>query len=338
MYKTEKVSILQLTKLIGLLSSTAQAVLPAQLQFRYLQQIHVESLSRDPLYQHQVSLISSAKQELLWWVQNLKLCNGRCLVQCVRTSGSKISPIEFHQKQEVKARHIQIDNTTALRYLTKMGGVKSLEMIKLSKVIWDYLLSRGITITTEYLPSKLNIITDRESREKADSSEWKLNPKVFQGLVQLMGNPVVDLFASGLNHQLPQYIAWRPDPFGQGTDAMYRDWSQDYLYVFTLFCLISRILHKVGQERTPSMLLITPTWHTQPWYPSLLQMSIETPVILPRIKSLLKDRLRKEHPLSSMENLRERLSLSGVLETPSSLIVNPRRSSCTGNYESAWRK
>ena len=45
--QSEKVSILQLTKLIGLLSSTAQAVLPAQLQFRYLQQIQIESLSRD---------------------------------------------------------------------------------------------------------------------------------------------------------------------------------------------------------------------------------------------------------------------------------------------------
>ena len=33
------------------------------------------------LYQRQVTLNSSAKQELLWWVQNLKLCNGRCLVQ-----------------------------------------------------------------------------------------------------------------------------------------------------------------------------------------------------------------------------------------------------------------
>ena len=54
---------------------------PAQPQFRYLQQIQVESLSRDPSYQHQVTLISSAKQELLWSVQNLKLCNGRCLVQ-----------------------------------------------------------------------------------------------------------------------------------------------------------------------------------------------------------------------------------------------------------------
>ena len=45
------------------------------------------------------------------------------------------------------------------------------------------------------------------------------------------------------------------------------------------------------------MLLITPTWHTQPWYPSLLQISIETTVILPRINSLLKDPLGKEDPL-----------------------------------------
>ena len=50
MRKTEKVAILQLTKLTGLLSSTAQAVLPAQLQLRLLQQTQVESLSRDPSY------------------------------------------------------------------------------------------------------------------------------------------------------------------------------------------------------------------------------------------------------------------------------------------------
>ena len=78
-----------------------------------------------------------------------------------------------------------------------------------------------------------------------------------------MGNPVVDLFASQLNHQLPQYIASRPDPFSQCTDAVHQDWSQNYLYAFPVFCFISRILQKVGQETTPSMLLITPTRHTQ---------------------------------------------------------------------------
>ena len=119
-----------------------------------------------------------------------------------------------------------------------------------------------------------------------------------------MGNPVVDLFASRLNHQLPQYIAWRLDPFSQGTDVMHHDWSQDYLYAFPLFCLISRILQKVRQERTPSMSLTTPTSHTQPWCPSLLQMSVETPVILLRINSFLKDLLGKDHPLITNKTLR----------------------------------
>ena len=94
MYETEKVSILQLTKSIGILSSIAQAVLSTQLQFWYLQQIQVESLSRDPSYQHQVTLNPSAKQEFLWWVQKLKLCNGRCLVEpqaqmVIQTDASK---------------------------------------------------------------------------------------------------------------------------------------------------------------------------------------------------------------------------------------------------------
>ena len=96
----------------------------------------------------------------------------------------KLALLSFTKKREVRPIHFQIDNTTALRYLKKMGGVKSLEMIKLSKEIWNYLLSRGVTVTTKYLPSNLNIIADRESREKIDSSEWKLDPKVFQGLVQ----------------------------------------------------------------------------------------------------------------------------------------------------------
>ena len=108
----------------------------------------------------------------------------------------KLALLSFSKNRKIRAIHFKIDNTTALRYFTNMGGVKSLKMIKLSKEIWDYLLSRRITITTEYLPSKLNVIADREFREKVDFLEWKLDPKVFRELVQLMKNPVVALFAS----------------------------------------------------------------------------------------------------------------------------------------------
>ena len=55
-----------------------------------------------------------------------------------------------------------------------------------------------------------------------------------------------------------------------------------------------------------------------------------------------RERTSLDHQLNSkvsgIENLRERLSLSGVSGTTSRLIANPRRSSSTGNYESAWRK
>ena len=125
--------------------------------------------------------------------------------KCVGTSGSEISSIEFYQEQGNKNYTLSDRQYNNTETFDKYG--KSLKMIKLSKEVSNYLLSRRITITTKYLSSKLNIIADMESREKVDSSEWKLDPKMFQRLVQLIGNPVVELFVSRLNHQLPQYIA-----------------------------------------------------------------------------------------------------------------------------------
>ena len=45
-YKASEVSLLDLTKLMGILSSTIQAVIPARLQFRFLQQQQILSLKQ----------------------------------------------------------------------------------------------------------------------------------------------------------------------------------------------------------------------------------------------------------------------------------------------------
>ena len=55
--------------------------------------------------------------------------------------------------------------------------------------------------------------------------------------------PKIDLFASRLSHQLPQYFAWRPDPFSQRTDALqqfgainsFMYFPHALLYAFALF-------------------------------------------------------------------------------------------------------
>ena len=64
-----QVSILELTKLIGLLSSTIQAVLPAQINFRYLQQQQIQALKTQGSYCKKVILNRHSKEELQWWIK-----------------------------------------------------------------------------------------------------------------------------------------------------------------------------------------------------------------------------------------------------------------------------
>ena len=76
-----QMSILELTRLIGLLTSIFQAVLPARLNSRFLQIQQILSLSENLPYLDKIVLNDNLKIELKWWVQNLELCNGRALIQ-----------------------------------------------------------------------------------------------------------------------------------------------------------------------------------------------------------------------------------------------------------------
>lgn len=62
-----------------------------------------------------------------------------------------------------------------------------------------------------------------------------MNPQVFLKIYKTFGKPEIDLFASRLSHQVPQYNGWMPDPFSQGTDAMQQNWLKKLLYAFSPF-------------------------------------------------------------------------------------------------------
>ena len=113
----------------------------------------------------------------------------------------------------MKAFPFQIDNATALPYLVKKRETKNKYLIELAKEIWKYLLHHGITITEEYIPSSMNVEADWQSRNSKDHSEGKHLPRVFQRIFQIKRKPEMDLFAFRLSAQLPQYIAWKPDPY-----------------------------------------------------------------------------------------------------------------------------
>ena len=61
----------ELRKILGLLASAIQAVLPAQMNFLRLQQQQVKAFQGIQCYQATVLLNSNSKEERQWWIQNL---------------------------------------------------------------------------------------------------------------------------------------------------------------------------------------------------------------------------------------------------------------------------
>ena len=153
--------------------------------------------------------------------------------------------------------HIQMDSIVALSYLVKMGGTRNKSLTVLSKEICDYLLSKEITITAEYLPGLLNVETDTQSRTVRYASEWKLNPRIFQKIYKYRGTPEINLFASRISHQLPTYISWKLDLHSHGRDAFQISWTNKKGYAFPPFCLIGRVLKKIQSDQA-IVIVVTP--------------------------------------------------------------------------------
>lgn len=62
-----------------------------------------------------------------------------------------------------------------------------------------------------------------------------LDRKVFADIVARYGTPDIDLFASRLSHQLPNYVSWEPDPGAAAMDAFSLHWG----YCFSMHFLLS---------------------------------------------------------------------------------------------------
>ena len=92
--------------------------------------------------------------------------------------------------------------------LSENRGIKNLEMVCVSKQIWELPLRKKVTVTAEYLPCALNKHADIESRRKKTLLNGSKTPQCSKDCVKKR-KPLIDLFASRVFHQLPTYVAWR---------------------------------------------------------------------------------------------------------------------------------
>ena len=336
-----EVSVRDLSQLIGKLTASIQAIFPAPLHYRHLQHLKHQALALRKGYDATIPLSIEAREELHWWLAHLNAWNGRALLhpppdivietdvsrtgwgavcQGVQTGGLwsqmerklhinclELLPGSFAVKSFTKNRlcvhvRLRMDNTSAVTYLNRLGGTHSLVLSNLALTLWEWALRQGFFLSAEQLSGRLNIAADWQSRNFHDSSNWKLCPKVFRALMLIRGPYAKDLFADRLNAQLPQFFSWRPDPAALATDALQQDWSNERNYAFPPFFLIMRSLAKL-RELGGELVLVIPVWPTQAWYPSLLDLSVSLPVLLPTSQNLLLGSQGEMHPLIANQTL-----------------------------------
>lgn len=181
---------------------------------------------------------------------------------------------------------VEMENTTAISYINEMGGSKARLCNTLARRIWLWCKERSIWLSAVHIPGILNTEADAESRVFPDETEWKLDPNIFHQICSKLMQPNVDLFASRLNHQLDCYAAWRPDPSAQFIDAFTMNWHKFKIYAFPPFSLIPRVLQKMLENKGEGVVIV-PLWPTQAWWPRMLRMMVENPLLLPRTPTLL---------------------------------------------------
>ena len=207
--------------------------------------------------------------------------------------------------------------------------------------IWCYALDRNRVISAIHVPGKWNHIADGKSRIFHDSIEWMLDHNLFKQITKHLGLPVVDLFASQVNHQMPEFVSWRPEPGAIATDTFNIPWDFPLSYLFPPFCLIKNVPKEsnAGAGRLHShcssmeelaMVFSTPIHAYRA--SSAIASGSENPEA-PRDRQDSSPLLPEEIPVSCMENFRKSLQNKGFPEEVSKLYYPPGEATQPSNMK-----
>ena len=124
------------------------------------------------------------------------------------------------------------------------------------------MVARNLWISAGHIAGKCNVEPDQESRQTHTATEWMLQKKLLaHALDQLKFTPEIDLFATLINCQFPQYVAYRPDPEAVAIDAFSIPWSGLKFYAFPSFSVIPSLLKKIQEDQAEGVCVL-PSWLT----------------------------------------------------------------------------
>lgn len=325
--ENSSITIRELACLIGQLVASFPGVMHGPLHYRALENDKIHSLKcHKGNWDRLVNLSPCSIEDIQWWIKTLPTTYGvinqqsphliissdasltgwGAICNTKRTNGywTEQERQKFHINElelmgsffalqsfakEESNVHVRLllDNTTAMHCINKMGSQKSPKLNKLTKDLWSWCIGRNIWVSAAYIQGHLNVEADQESRKDNVDGEWMLNPSLLKDALKVLQmQPDVDLFASRVNKQIKTYVSYKPDPHAIAIDAFSMNWYNYTFLAFPPFALVARALQKIQTDKATGI-IIAPSWPNQTFYPVLMEMLIDRPVLLSARTNLL---------------------------------------------------
>ncbi|CAH2217789.1 jg25269 [Pararge aegeria aegeria] len=314
--RLKRCSIRQFARVIGLLTSACPGVKYGWLYTKQLERCKYLALLQSGSYDNYMNIPTYLQEDFSWWMNSIKCAinpirvdnytleifsdaskTGWGIACGERTASGQWSAEEsskhinflellaaffglkiFVFKMNNCQILLRIDNTTAISYINRMGGIRFPHLNILTKDIWRFCEKRNIYIYASYIRSQDNQIADAESRRLHPDTEWELSDSAFKRIVSTFGNPEIDLFATRLNSKCHNYISWHRDPGACAVNAFTLNWNNLKFYAFPPFSVIAKTLRKVITDQAQGI-IVAPYWCTQAWFPLFNKLLISDPII-----------------------------------------------------------
>ncbi|XP_067664264.1 uncharacterized protein [Haliotis asinina] len=270
--------------LLGLLTSAQDLLLRGRLMLRPLQRFLLPFIRENDL-QSSFLLPPHLHRYLRWWTVEWNVCAGVCLTSFkhdhelfvdasllgwgAHLNGQTTSGLwsDAERKWHINNLEMQAvilavhhwlpfltdsrllvasDNSAVVWVIRNQGTTRSKELLDQMFLLADLVDSNGIVIAARQIPSCKNILADALSRPgKPCPTEWMLHPNAFRQICCQLGRPLVDLFATSFNHQLPTYVSPVPDLQAWAVNAMSLSWEGLDVYAFPPPVLLTDIVAKI---------------------------------------------------------------------------------------------
>ncbi len=189
-------------------------------------------------------------------------------INCLELWAVHLAFWQFRQLLFGKHVLVRTDNTAAVSYINRLGGIRSHRMSQLARhlLFWSHTQFKSLRIV--HIPGKLNRVADALSRQLTFTGEWRLHPKTIRLIWSQFGEAQVDLFASPESSHCQLYFSLTKGPLG--IDALAHSWPRALRkYAFPPVSLLSQTLCTLREDEE-QVLLVAPHWPTRTWFTELI--------------------------------------------------------------------